>query len=122
MSNTSLLGSRIHNFKHMRERRVVFKLGVVYQTPMEKLERIPGLIEKIIGRQALARFDRAHFAEYGDSSLNFEIVYYVIGADYTLYMDTQQAINLGIYRAFQDLGVEFAYPTQQVYVSRMQAS
>ncbi len=122
MSNTSLLGSCIHNYKHMRERRVVFKLGVIYQTPAEKLERIPLMIEEIIGRQALARFDRAHFAEYGDFSLNFEIVYYVIGADFTRYMDTQQAINLAIYRGFQDLGVEFAYPTQQVFVSRAPVS
>ena len=118
MSNTDLLGSCIHNYKHMRERRVVFKLGVTYQTPPQKLERIPRMIEEIIGQQASARFDRAHFAEYGDFSLNFEIVYYVIGADFTLYMDTQQAINLAIYRGFQELDVEFAYPTQQLFISQ----
>ena len=118
MSNTDLLGSCIHNYKHMRERRVVFKLGVTYQTPPEKLERIPRMIEEIISRQASARFDRAHFAEYGDFSLNFEIVYYVIGADFTVYMDIQQAINLAIYRGFQELDVEFAYPTQQLFVTQ----
>ena len=49
---------------------------------------------EVIRDQPRTRFDRAHFAEYGDFSLVFEVVYYVIGSDYNLYMDTQQAINL----------------------------
>lgn len=118
LSNTDLLGSRIHNYKRMRERRVVFRLGVVYQTPPEKLERIPRIIEDIVRSQGQARFDRAHFFEYGDFALIFEIVYYVLSADYSLYMDTQQAINLAIYRRFQEAGIEFAYPTQELIVRR----
>lgn len=118
MSNTELLGSCIHNYKHMRERRVVFKIGVVYETPPEKLERIPVIITEIIRAQRRTRFDRAHFAEYGDFSLVFEVVYYVIGSDYSLYMDAQQAINLGIYRRFQEEGIGFAYPTQELIVRR----
>ncbi|NEX19499.1 mechanosensitive ion channel [Thiorhodococcus mannitoliphagus] len=120
MSNTELLNSRIHNFKRMRERRVVFKLGVVYQTPPEMLERIPAMIEAIVRGQARARFDRAHFFEYADFALTFEVVYYVQGADYNLYMDIQQAINLAIYRAFREAGVEFAYPTQELILRRGQ--
>ncbi|WP_200334056.1 mechanosensitive ion channel domain-containing protein [Thiocystis violacea] len=120
MSNTELLNSRIHNFKRMRERRVVFKLGVVYQTPPETLERIPAMIEEIVRGQARARFDRAHFFEYADFALMFEVVYYVQGADYTLYMDIQQAINLAIYRAFREAGVAFAYPTQELILRRGQ--
>lgn len=118
VSNTNLVNSNIRNFKHMRERRVVFKIRVVYQTPPEQIERIPGMIEKIIRDQARCRFDRAHFFEYGDFALEFEIVYYVIGPDYNLYMDIQQAINLGIYRAFQAEGIQFAYPTQELILRR----
>lgn len=118
LSNTDILNSRIRNYKRMRERRVVFKLGVVYQTPPDKLERIPRFIEEIIRRQPASRFDRAHFFEYGDFALVFEIVYYVLGADYNLYMDTQQAINLAIYRRFEQEGIAFAYPTQEVIVRR----
>ncbi|MCG6985288.1 MAG: mechanosensitive ion channel [Thiocapsa sp.] len=118
MSNTDLLGSCIHNYTHMRERRVVFKIGVVYETPADKLERIPDMIAEIIRAQPRARFDRAHFFEYGDFSLVFEIVYYVYGADYVVYMDTQQAINLAIDRRFQAEGISFAYPTQELIVRR----
>jgi small-conductance mechanosensitive channel len=83
--------------RHLGERRGVFKIGVVYETPADKLERIPRIIEEVVRAQPRARFDRAHFFEYGDFSLVFEVVYYVYGADYVVYMDTQQAINLGIY-------------------------
>jgi hypothetical protein len=118
MSNTNLLNSTVRNYKHMRERRVVFKLGVVYQTTPDQLERIPQIIEEIIRDQPRTRFDRAHFAEYGDFSLDFEVVYYVIGSDFNLYMDIQQAINLAIYRKFQEEGIQFAYPTQELIVRR----
>jgi small-conductance mechanosensitive channel len=118
MSNTDLLASCIHNFKHMRERRVVFRIGVVYETPANVLERIPGIIAEVIRAQPHARFDRAHFFEYGDFALVFEVVYFVHGADYTRYMDTQQAVNLGIYRRFEEEGISFAYPTQELIVRR----
>lgn len=121
MSNTHLLSSTIRNFKPMRERRVVFKLGVIYQTSAEQLERLPKLIEEIVRAQRLTRFDRAHFVTYGDFALEFEVVYYVIGADYGLYMDIQQAINLALYRRFQQEGIQFAYPTQEVIVRRSPA-
>jgi len=112
--NSDLTGSRVRNYKRMAERRIVFHIGVVYGTPSEKLERIPGMIREAIESDQLTRFDRAHFAGYGDWSLNFEIVYYVLSADYNMYMDIQQRINLEIYRAFESEDIEFAFPTHTV--------
>ena len=118
ISNKDLTDSRIHNYKKMEKRRVVFNLGVTYQTTVEQLAAIPKIVKETIEEQNEVTFDRAHFATYGDSSLNFECVYYVIGADYTKYMDIQQAINLKIYKEFEKLGVEFAYPTRTVFISK----
>ena len=118
ISNNDLLKSRIRNFRRMQERRVVFNLGVIYQTPLEKLTLINTIIRESIESQKTARFDRVHFKEYGNSSMNFEIVYDVLDSDYTLYMDTQQAINLEIFRRFGEEGIEFAYPTQTIFVQR----
>jgi small-conductance mechanosensitive channel len=101
----------------MFERRVVFSLGVTYQTPAEKLRLISDIIREAIEAQDKVRFDRAHFQKYGDFSLVFEVVYYVASSDYALYMDIQQNINLLIYERFADEGIEFAYPTQTLYVS-----
>lgn len=117
-SNTDLVDSRVHNYKRMQRRRVVFKLGVIYQTKADVLAEIPKMIKKIITEQENTTFDRAHFSSYGDFSLNFEIVYYVLSADYTQYMDTQQAINLRIYKEFEEKGIEFAYPTQTLFLEK----
>lgn len=117
-SNSDLLKSRIKNFKRMEERRAVFSVGVTYQTPAEKLAVIPGMIREIIEAQELARFDRSHFKEFGNFSLNFENVYYVKTPDYNIYMNIQEAINLAIFRRFEEEGIEFAYPTQTIMVSQ----
>lgn len=117
-SNTDLTNSRLHNYKKMEKRRVAFKLGVIYQTPSEKLKIIPRIVKDIIVEQEDATFDRGHFASYGDFSLDFEFVYYVTGADYNKYMDIQQAINLAIFAAFEKEGIEFAYPSQTLFVNK----
>ncbi|PKO47656.1 MAG: mechanosensitive ion channel protein MscS [Betaproteobacteria bacterium HGW-Betaproteobacteria-22] len=117
-SNTDLTNSRVHNFKKMERRRVVFKLRLVYQTPYEKLLAIPETVKGIIETQQDTTFDRGHFATYGDSSLDFEFVYYVDGADYNKYMDIQQAINLAIFKAFEKENVQFAYPSQTLFLNK----
>ena len=116
-SNTDLTNSRIRNYKRMDRRRIVFQLGVTYQTTLMQLKKIPQIIEEIITQIPDATFDRTHFASYGDFSLNFEIVYYVNDRDYNKYMVIQQEINFKIKEAFEKEGIEFAYPTQTVFLS-----
>lgn len=115
-SNNDMLNSRIRNYKRMEERRILFTIGVTYDTPSEKLERIPTMIREVVESQELTRFDRSHFKAFGDFALLFETVYYVLSADYNTYMDIQHAINLGIYRRFEDEAIEFAFPTQTLYL------
>ncbi|OPX97339.1 MAG: Small-conductance mechanosensitive channel [Syntrophorhabdus sp. PtaB.Bin047] len=117
-SNNDLLKSRVRNYGRMSERRIVFKLGVVYQTSLEKLKAIKEIITDIVNNQENTRLDRVHFKEYGDSSLNFEVVYYVTNPEYNVYMDIQERINQDIFRRFEEQGIEFAYPTRTVYVQR----
>lgn len=115
-SNSDLLASRIRNYKRMEERRVTFSLGVVYGTSSEDLRAIPDLVRRAVESQTNARFDRSHFQGFGDSSLDYETVYYMDVPDYAAYMDTQQAINLALYEEFETRGIEFAYPTRTVFV------
>ena len=116
ISNNDLLRCRIRNYKRMTERRVVFHLGVIYQTTHEKLSHINSIVRDIIESKENVRFDRVHFKEYGDWSLIYEVVYYVLSQDYNLYMDIQQKINLDLFRKFQEEGIEFAYPTNTVQI------
>lgn len=118
MANNELTKSKVRNFGVMERRRIVFSVGVTYDTPAEKLARIPEMIKKIIDGQKNTTVDRIHFKAFGDSSMVFEIVYYVETGEYAEYMDIQQAINLAIVRKFEDENIEIAYPTQTVYVKK----
>ena len=118
-SNSDLTSSRVRNYKRMDKRRVLFTIGVIYQTSLEKMKKIPGLISDIIKSIEDTVFDRAHFQSFGDFSLNIEVVYYVMGGDYNKYMDIQQEINLKIKESFEKEGIEFAYPTQMVYMEKI---
>ncbi len=114
-SNADLLQSRIQNYQKMFERRVLFKIGIIYETPIELVKKVPQIIRQAIDLQDKTRFDRCHFFNYGDFSLDYETVYFVKDRDYNIYMDIHQAINLFILEAFQKEGIEFAYPTQVEY-------
>ena len=120
-ANSDLTSSRIHNYKRMQRRRIVFKLGVVYQTSLEKVKQIPGVLRMAVEAQneteETVLFDRAHFASYGESSLNFEVVYNVLSADYNQYMNVQQDINFRIYEAFERMDIDFAFPTRTLYIA-----
>jgi len=121
-SNSDLLGSRVRNYKRMYERRIVFPFGVTYQTPIAALEGIPETVRQIVEAQPDVRFDRCHFRSFGAYSLDFETVYYVLVPDYNVYMDRQQTINLAMMKAFEEAGIEFAYPTQTLFLERPGAS
>lgn len=121
-ANTDLLESRIRNYKRMAERRIQFGFGVIYGTPQNLLERIPSLVREVIEGVGETRFDRSHFKQFGDYALEFETVYYVLTPDYNRYMDIQQEVNLELFRRFDDLGIEFAFPTQTLIVQSRAAT
>ena len=116
-ANHDLLGSRLSNFQDREDRRVVFTIGVTYDTPAAKLASIPEIMREVVSAQQQVRFDRSHFHSFGDFSLQFETVYYVNSADYGVYMDVQQNINLELVRRFERADIEFAFPTQTVHLA-----
>lgn len=116
MNNSSLTNGVISNFADMPTRRLLYRIGVTYDTSLELMEKIPSLISSVVCSTDHATFNRCHFVEFADSSLNFELVYYIDTRDYVIAMDAQQSINLGIMKLFEGHGIEFAFPTQTIYV------
>src|SRR5688572_17162255 len=111
LSNGDLLKSRVRNYGLLFERRMAFKVGIVYETERALVAEVPAIIEKAIRAQPKTRFDRAHFASFGESALLYEAVYTVLDAEYNTAMDIQQAVNLALIDEFARRGIEFAYPT-----------
>ncbi|MGB5105925.1 MAG: mechanosensitive ion channel family protein [Candidatus Zixiibacteriota bacterium] len=115
-SNHDLVSSRVRNYKTLAERRVLFNFGIVYESSMDVIKRIPTMVRDIITSIEGTRFDRAHLARFGNFSIDFEVVYYVLDRDYNRYMDIQQQINIDVFQSFKAEGIEFAYPTQSLYL------
>ncbi len=114
MSNSRLTSGVISNYAEMKQRRIVNKIGVIYETNYEKVKLIPDLLKNIVDDTDNVTFDRCHFINFGDFSLDFELVYYISGNNYKEAMNAKQEINLLIIKAFNDKKIEFAYPTQLV--------
>lgn len=118
LSNKDMLESRIRNYKRMWERRVVQKFGVSYETTADQLEAIPKWVTEMIAQYPDLRLDRVHFFNYGTTSLDFELVFYVRSPEYNVYMDLQQKLLLDIRRRFAQEKIAFALPVQRLYIER----
>jgi small-conductance mechanosensitive channel len=101
--------------QRVKIRRVVFTVGLVYQTPPERLRAVPDIVETIMQEIEDVRYGWAHFTEYGDSSLNFEIAFFVRGHDLSTFRKKRHAVNLAIFERFAEEGLEFAYPTRTLF-------
>ncbi len=117
-SNKDLTSKQVHNFGNMDNRRTDITVGITYETPSKKMQKIPKMIKKIVEKEELAEFDRVHFSSFGDFSLNYEIIYFVKSADYLDFMNTKEKILLNIKKEFEKEGIDFAYPTNTIYLSK----
>ncbi len=115
ISNTDLVNSRINNYKRMKQRRINFSFGLTYDTSLEKLKKVPGIVEEIIKSIDKTEFDRTFFTEFAASSLLFQVVYYVKDSDFKIYQGIQQQINFQLKEKMEELGVSFAFPSQTIY-------
>ncbi len=116
--NQELTSAEIHNYKKMEKRRIQFSFGLIYDTSSEKIEKALEITKQVVSSVDLVDLGRVHFKEYGDFSLNFEIVYHVKTSDYNKYMDIQQEINLKLKKEFEKEQIDFAYPTQTVIINK----
>jgi small-conductance mechanosensitive channel len=114
LSNGDLLKSRIHNHKRLETRRVAFILRVSYGTSEQQLCKIPQMISEIITGRPNIDYERTHFVNYGEWSLDFEVVYHYRSPDYVQHLDAQQAIFLELYRLFERERIQFAHPLSVV--------
>ncbi len=116
-SNKELTSAQVHNYRKMEKRRAEFTLGVVYETPTEKMEKIPEIVKEIVEKEEMAEFTRIHFFNFGDFSLDYHLIYHIKSPDYMVFMDVNEKILLEIKRAFEKEGIEFAYPTKTIHLT-----
>jgi small-conductance mechanosensitive channel len=120
--NGDLLQSRIRNHARMGDRRVLLSFGLPYDTPVEKVEAVPGIVRGLVESLGELRFDRAHFVRLGAAALEFEAVWFVLSTDYKLHADRQQQILLALMRRLREEGIELAAPPRPVVLAASPAT
>ena len=116
MSNAELLKRTVANFKRLQTRRVAFTFGLTYEASADEVAAVPPIVRDLIEADPKLEFVRAHFKGFGQSSLDFEVVYRVLDPSYDVYMDRQQALNLALMRALRERGVSFSVTVPAVSV------
>lgn len=122
IANADLLKQPVRNYKRMADRRIEFKFSVSNATTPEQAEAIPALVRRLIEANDKLRFDRAHLTGFRENFIDFEVIYVVRTADYKVYMDLQQKINLALMRELAEMGVGVGAPTRSVQLLRQPLS
>ena len=117
IANAKLLEQQLQNWAELEQRRGVLQFGVVYQTAPDVLEQLPGELQAIVERQPNATFDRANVFQFGASSIDFELIFHFEDTDMAAFAAARQAIMLAMLRRFEEMGVQFAYPTQTSFTA-----
>lgn len=121
MPNAMLTTTAINNWSRMKKRRIKTSIGITYDTPPEKVEAAVNKIRELIKTDPalLDDFFLVHFDQFGDSSLDIFIYCFTKTTNWAEFMDAKQAFYLNIMRAFNDIGIEFAFPTRSIHIESM---
>ncbi len=118
VANQDLTASRIQNYRKMKKRRGDFVIGVEYSTSADKLKKIKALVTNAGKKIENLEIDRVAFKEFGDFSLNFEVVFFVLSKEYKIFCEKREELNFAIHDSFEKEKIIFAFPTQTVFVEK----
>jgi small-conductance mechanosensitive channel len=116
ISNRQLLDKEIQNLTNRVKIRVSFMLGVTYETPTEKLDRLPEILVEIAEANGGTAV-RNGFAAFSASSLDYEYIVEFPTGDWGVAHPARNRIATMILRRFAEEGIAFAYPTQTSYTA-----
>lgn len=119
ISNTNLLDYEIHNMARMVRRRIEVQFGFIYQTAPELAERVPEIVAKIVKDVQAVDFDRCGMSGFGPSSIDYTLVFFSLQPDFNRSMAARSRVLLALFKGLQEEGLEFAYPTQTLFIEGM---
>jgi len=116
--NQSITKSIINNYKRMKNRRVDFDLSIAYDTPQNKIKKIPALIATIIQQVPNIKFVHCKLCRLDEYSIIYTCAYTIDNSDYEIYLNIREEILLKILASFQKNRIALAYPTQSILLNK----
>lgn len=118
--NSTFITASVDNMGERRYRRLSTRLGVVYQTPPDKIEAFCEGIRELVRQHPYMRKDYFHvyFNGYAESALEILVYVFWETPEWSTELRERHRFLLDILRLARNLGVDFAYPTQTLYMKR----
>jgi MscS family membrane protein len=114
--NKAVGNATITNITRRATIRSVMNIGLTYDTPADKVKRAIALLEEIYRAEPMTKDVVITFNKFADSALNIEVVHIWNSTDGKAQLKGLQAMNLRVKEVFDREGIEFAFPTQTIYV------
>lgn len=129
--NARFIDSNVENITVRPSIRRVMNVSVTYDTPTDKLDEAVRIVKDVLHDERIVaegRFDmedwppRVAFDEMRSDNLNITAFYwYQLDKDpdrgWFSYMDHCQMVNMRIVEKFRAAGIDFAFPTQTLYLA-----
>jgi len=118
--NGDLATRAIRNYGRRLFIRSQSVIGITYDTPPERVELAIAILRELLAQHEgfnPERPPRVHFRDYGPYSLNLQVIYWYHPGDWWAYLDYHHRLNLEILKRFAQAGIQFAFPTQTVYLA-----
>lgn len=115
--NKKMVDAELDNLSLRTFRRVKFFIGLTYGTKVETIKSIVHAIEEYLNNHELTNEEvHVRFKEFGPSSLNIMVLYFINTMDYATYLKYREEINFRIMEIVEEKGSEFAFPTQTLHL------
>lgn len=117
--NSSLASSPITNWSKMNKRRASFSIGLTYDTPKDKLQHCVERITEMVNAnpEVLADDTVIRFNSFQDSSLEISLMFFTAPTGFADFQRVKEQVNYGIMQIVEEEGLQFAFPTQTLYVN-----
>jgi MscS family membrane protein len=117
LPNKKMVDSELDNLSLRTFRRANFSVGLTYSTSIEQIKAVVKDIQEVVDAHPNTNQDgRVRFKNFGDSSLDIMVMYFVDTMDWSTYLDVKQEINYKIMEIVHKHGASFAFPSRSIYV------
>jgi MscS family membrane protein len=117
--NYKIVDASIENITDEPGRRIVMKLGLTYNTSQEKMKEAIAILKSIphTVKDVESKDLSATFSDFGDSALVITYIYFIKKSSLDI-MESISKVNFEILNQFNNAGLDFAFPTQTIYIEK----
>lgn len=122
--NENIISSSVENLSLRENRTAKFNIWLTYNTDLKKVKKAVEIIQNILAKFSWEEIEdkissfRVAFDNFWDFSLNISVIFFSRITDLDEFTIFKQNINLEIKKQFEKEKIEFAFPTQTIYLQK----